>query len=156
MPSVKCYPAERCTASDIVWAEPCCRSRPPRWHVTVTSGLQASHCSLPKLISRQPSFLDAKQMAGVFQMLRSNDLIWSRMIQTYFMSEREPMIDLMAWNADATRLPYRVHSEYLRRLCLNNELVRAERYQTHALPDSHGHKKIDGNRNPDETCAYRG
>ena len=80
---------------------------------------------------RGPGFLDAKQMAGAFQMLRSNDLIWSRMIQTYFMGEREPMIDLMAWNADATRLPYRMHSEYLRRLYLNNELAA-------------GHFKTDG------------
>jgi polyhydroxyalkanoate synthase len=72
---------------------------------------------------REPGFLDAKQMAGAFQMLRSNDLIWSGMIHTYFMGEREPMIDLMAWNADATRLPYRMHSEYLRRLYLNNELA---------------------------------
>jgi polyhydroxyalkanoate synthase len=80
---------------------------------------------------RGPGFLDAKQMAGAFQMLRSNDLIWSRMIHTYFMGEREPMIDLMAWNADATRLPYRMHSEYLRRLYLNNELAT-------------GHFKTDG------------
>jgi len=80
---------------------------------------------------REPGFLDAKQMAGAFQMLRSNDLIWSRMIQTYFMGEREPMMDLMAWNADATRLPYRMHSEYLRRLYLNNELAA-------------GHFKTDG------------
>ena len=72
---------------------------------------------------REPGFLDAKQMAGAFQMLRSNDLIWSGMIHTYFMGEREPMSDLMAWNADATRLPYRMHSEYLRRLYLNNELA---------------------------------
>ena len=72
---------------------------------------------------REPGFLDAKQMAGAFQMLRSNDLFWSGMIHTYFMGEREPMSDLMAWNADATRLPYRMHSEYLRRLYLNNELA---------------------------------
>ena len=58
--------------------------------------------------------LDSSQMAGAFQMLRSNDLIWSRMIHDYLMGERTPMIDLMAWNADATRMPYRMHSEYLR------------------------------------------
>ncbi len=68
-------------------------------------------------------YLDTKQMAGAFQLLRSNDLIWSRLVRGYLMGEREAMSDLMAWNADATRMPYRMHSEYLRRLFLDNDLV---------------------------------
>ena len=71
----------------------------------------------------EQGFLDAKQMAGAFQMLHSSDLVWSRMVRDYLMGERAPMIDLMAWNADATRMPYRMHSEYLRRLFLNNDLA---------------------------------
>jgi polyhydroxyalkanoate synthase subunit PhaC len=71
----------------------------------------------------EQGFLDTRQMAGAFQLLRSNDLIWSYMIRNYLMGEREPMIDLMAWNADATRMPYRMHSEYLRRLFLDNDLA---------------------------------
>nr|WP_245454316.1 alpha/beta fold hydrolase [Aquabacter cavernae] len=67
--------------------------------------------------------LDTRQMAGAFQLLRSNDLIWSKVIHDYLMGEREPMVDLMAWNADATRMPYRMHSEYLRRLYLDNDLA---------------------------------
>ena len=66
-------------------------------------------------------YLDTKQMAGAFQVLRSNDLIWSRMIHDYLMGQRRPMTDLMAWNADATRMPYKMHSEYLRKLFLNND-----------------------------------
>lgn len=67
-------------------------------------------------------YLSADQMSGTFQLLRSNDLIWSRMVREYMMGEREPMNDLMAWNADSTRMPYRMHAEYLRRLYLENEL----------------------------------
>jgi polyhydroxyalkanoate synthase subunit PhaC len=62
-------------------------------------------------------------MAGAFQLLRSNDLIWSHMVHDYLMGERTPMNALMAWNADATRMPYRMHSEYLRQLFLNNDLA---------------------------------
>lgn len=62
-------------------------------------------------------------MAGAFQLLRSNDLVWSRIVREYLMGERTPTTDLMAWNAGATRTPYRMHSEYLRQLFLNNDLA---------------------------------
>jgi polyhydroxyalkanoate synthase len=71
----------------------------------------------------EQGFLDGKQMAGAFQILRSNDLIWSRNLREYLMGERGQMTDLMAWNADTTRMPYRMHSEYLRNLYLNNDLA---------------------------------
>ncbi|HZC54884.1 MAG TPA: alpha/beta fold hydrolase [Xanthobacteraceae bacterium] len=71
----------------------------------------------------EQGFLDSRQMAGAFQMLRSNDLVWSRIVHDYLLGEREAMTDLMAWNADATRMPYRMHSEYLRRLFLGNEIA---------------------------------
>jgi len=74
-------------------------------------------------VMRAQGYLDSRQMAGAFQMLRSNDLIWSRVIRTYLMGEREHPNDLMAWNADGTRMPARMHSEYLRRLFLENELA---------------------------------
>jgi polyhydroxyalkanoate synthase len=78
-------------------------------------------------------FLDTRQMAGAFELLRSNDLIWSRMVRDYLLGERQGMTDLMAWNADGTRMPYRMHSEYLRRLFLHNDLAEA-RYDVAGRP----------------------
>jgi poly[(R)-3-hydroxyalkanoate] polymerase subunit PhaC len=71
----------------------------------------------------EQGFLDSRQMAGAFQMLRSNDLVWSRLVYDYLVGERRPVTDLIAWNADTTRMPYRMHSEYLRRLFLDNDLA---------------------------------
>jgi polyhydroxyalkanoate synthase len=66
-------------------------------------------------------YLDSRQMAGAFQLLRSRDLIWSRVVNHYLLGNQAPMTDLMAWNADSTHLPYRMQSEYLRQLFLGND-----------------------------------
>lgn len=68
-------------------------------------------------------YLDNKQMSGSFQMLRSYDLIWSKIIYDYLHGVRRGMIDLLAWNADTTRMPYKMHSEYLEKLFLNNDFA---------------------------------
>ncbi|RBI71533.1 poly-beta-hydroxybutyrate polymerase [Roseovarius sp. TE539] len=78
-------------------------------------------------------YLDTKQMAGAFQLLRSADLIWSRYVHEYLMGRRQEMFDLMAWNADATRMPFRMHSDYLRHIFLGNELARGQ-YRMGAEP----------------------
>lgn len=83
----------------------------------------------------EQGYLDAQQMAGTFQMLRSNDLIWSHVIHDYLMGERRPAFDLMAWSADSTRMPYRMHSEYLRRFFLKNDLAEG-RYEFDGRPVS--------------------
>ncbi|MGN6667194.1 MAG: PHA/PHB synthase family protein [Trinickia sp.] len=80
-------------------------------------------------------YLGGEEMAGSFQLLQSKDLIWSRVVQNYLLGERSPTSDLMAWNADRTRMPYRMHSEYLRRLFLHNDLACA-RYNVHGRPVS--------------------
>ena len=78
-------------------------------------------------------YLDGRQMAGAFQMLNSRDLIWSRRVREYLLGERQALNDLMAWNADVTRMPYRMHSEYLRRLYLGNDLAEG-RYRVGGRP----------------------
>ena len=78
-------------------------------------------------------YLDGRQMAGAFQMLNSRDLIWSRQVREYLLGERQVFNDLMAWNADVTRMPYRMHSEYLRQLYLSNDLAEG-RYQVDGRP----------------------
>ncbi len=81
----------------------------------------------------EKGFLDGKQMAGAFAMLNSRDLVWSRMVHDYLFGIHRPMSDLMAWNADATRMPYRQHSEYLRSLYLDNDLAEG-RYKVDGQP----------------------
>jgi polyhydroxyalkanoate synthase subunit PhaC len=67
--------------------------------------------------------LEASRMAGTFHLLRSNDLIWSRMLRRYFLGKGEEMSDIEAWSTDATRLPARMHSEYLRSFYLDNDFA---------------------------------
>lgn len=78
-------------------------------------------------------YLNTREMAGIFQILKSNDLIWSKLIHNYLSGERPPISDLMAWSTDATRMPYRMHIEYLKELFLNNTLFEGK-YIIEGLP----------------------
>ena len=67
--------------------------------------------------------LESRQMGAAFQLLRTYDLLWSPAVSTYVKGERAGLNDLMAWNADGTRMAWRMHSDYLRQLYLNNDLA---------------------------------
>ncbi len=85
-------------------------------------------------ITRGQGFLTGKQMAGSFQFLHSRDLVWTRQMREYLMGEREQRTDLMAWNADTTRMPARMHHQYLTSLYLHNALATsAYRVDGHAV-----------------------
>jgi polyhydroxyalkanoate synthase subunit PhaC len=71
----------------------------------------------------ESGYLDGRRMAGAFQLINSKDLVWSKLLHEYLMGAQTPMTPMRAWNADATRMPARMHGEYLRRLYLENELA---------------------------------
>lgn len=85
--------------------------------------IDASELAYLDALMWEQGYLDGAQMAGAFQLLRARDLIWSRLMREYLLGEQAEQTDLMAWNADTTRLPYRMHSENLQRLYLCNELA---------------------------------
>ena len=72
-------------------------------------------------------------MAGAFALLRANDLVWSRLVRQYLLGDRGGTTDLMAWNADGTRMPARMQGEYLKSLFLENRLSRG-RYAVEGRP----------------------
>lgn len=85
--------------------------------------ISESEVTLIEDMMADQGYLSSDQMAGAFALLRARDLIWAPMIRDYLLGQRGHAFDLMAWNADATRMPARMHSEYLRQLFLNNDLA---------------------------------
>ncbi|MBI5278014.1 MAG: alpha/beta fold hydrolase [Burkholderiales bacterium] len=71
----------------------------------------------------ETGYLDGRRMAGAFQLINSRDLVWSKLVHEYLMGASTPMTALRAWNADSTRMPARMHAEYLRHLYLDNDLA---------------------------------
>ena len=67
-------------------------------------------------------FLEGSEMAGTFNMLRANDLIWSFVVNNYLMGKDPFPFDLLYWNSDSTRMPAAMHSFYLRNMYLDNKL----------------------------------
>ncbi|NKI16429.1 alpha/beta fold hydrolase [Spongiibacter sp. KMU-166] len=75
---------------------------------------------------KRNGFLATKQMGGAFAALRAPDLLWQPMLRRYCLGEDNSGFDIMAWNADGTRMPCRMHSDYLRQLYLKNELAQGK------------------------------
>jgi polyhydroxyalkanoate synthase len=71
-------------------------------------------------------FLEGREMATTFDLLRANDLIWNYVVSNWLMGEDPPAFDILAWNADSTRMPAAMHSFYLRTCYLENQLAKGE------------------------------
>jgi len=85
--------------------------------------INPSQLAMLEATMHRKGVLESRQMGGAFVMLRAQDMLWQPIINQYMKGQRDRMIDLMAWNADGTRMPWRMHSEYLYRLYLDNELA---------------------------------
>ncbi len=85
--------------------------------------IDESQIAFLEAVMAEHGYLDGRQMAGAFQLINSKDLVWSKLVHEYLMGARSPVTAMGAWNADATRMPARMHSEYLRRLYLHNDLA---------------------------------
>ena len=77
-------------------------------------------------LMRDTGYMTGAQMAGSFQFLNSRDLVWNKRLQSYLMGVKDAGTDMMAWNADVTRLPARMHGEYLRQFFIDNQLAQGE------------------------------
>lgn len=85
--------------------------------------ISPSQLAMLEAVMHKAGVLDSERMGGAFTLLRSRDLLWTPAVNTYIRGERAKQNDLMSWNADGTRMPWRMHSEYLERLYLKNELA---------------------------------
>jgi polyhydroxyalkanoate synthase len=72
----------------------------------------------------QKGYLDGKEMAVAFRLLRSNSLIWHYVVHGYLYGESPPPFDVLYWNMDTTRMPAKMHAWYLRNFYLDNKLIK--------------------------------
>ena len=85
----------------------------------------ASVARLEQQMARS-GFLDGEKMAGTFDVLRPNQLIFNYVVSNWLLGESPPAFDILVWNADSTRIPATLHAFYLRSLYVDNLLARGE------------------------------
>jgi len=85
--------------------------------------LNDAQLTLLKEMMRRDGFLDGKYFASAFAAMNANDLVWKPIIDRYLLGQEERLIDLMAWNKDLTRVPYRLHYDWLKKIYLENQLA---------------------------------
>jgi polyhydroxyalkanoate synthase len=91
----------------------------------------------------QRGYLDSREMANMFNLLRSNDLIWANVVNNYLMGEKPPAFDLLYWNSDGTRMARAAHSWYLRNTYVENNLIEPGKVSLLGEPVDLGRVKQD-------------
>lgn len=89
--------------------------------------------AMQKIMDKK-GYLDASAMSMTFNMLRSNDLIWSFVVNNYLLGKEPFPFDLLYWNADSTRLPKANHEFYLREMYHENNLVKPDKIKLAGVP----------------------
>jgi polyhydroxyalkanoate synthase len=88
-------------------------------------------------------YLDSREMSNMFNLLRSNDLIWANVVNNYLMGEKPPAFDLLYWNSDGTRMARKAHAWYLRNTYKENNLVVPGRIELKGEPIDLGRIALD-------------
>ncbi|MGI9292483.1 MAG: PHA/PHB synthase family protein [Pseudomonadales bacterium] len=89
----------------------------------ITRFISHSQLSFLEKLMWKRGYLGSENMGGAFSALRASDLIYAGMVDRYLMGNETSRNDLMSWNADGTRMPYRMHTEYLTQMYLENQLA---------------------------------
>jgi polyhydroxyalkanoate synthase len=79
-------------------------------------------------------YLDSSEMAGTFDWMRANDLIWSYVVSNWYMGKNPPAFDILTWNGDSTRMPAAMHSQYLRTCYLENLIPQPGKFAIDGTP----------------------
>ena len=88
-------------------------------------------------------YLDSRSMSNMFNLLRSNDLIWSNVVNNYLLGQKPPAFDLLYWNSDGTRMARAAHAWYLRNTYLENNLIKPGKVQLDGEPLDLGRITVD-------------
>ena len=83
---------------------------------------------------KKRGYLEASAMAQTFDWLRGNDLVWSYVINNWYMGKTPPAFDLLAWNGDSTNMPAAMHTQYLRACYVDNLLIRPGAFRIAGTP----------------------
>jgi polyhydroxyalkanoate synthase len=105
--------------------------------------LGESHVDFIEQQMLERGYLDSREMSNMFNLLRSNDLIWSNVVNNYLLGLKPPAFDLLYWNSDGTRMARAAHSWYLRNTYVENNLIKPGKVQLKGLPLDLGQIRLD-------------
>ena len=105
--------------------------------------LGESHVDFIEQQMLERGYLDSREMSNMFNLLRSNDLIWSNVVNNYLLGLKPPAFDLLYWNSDGTRMARAAHSWYLRNTYVENNLIKPGKVQIKGVPLDLGQVRLD-------------